>query len=82
MRVIAYASTTFNHAQTNYSTHDQELAAIRWAVAVFRSFIVGVRFTLYTDHRPLIYMANMSKFNARIMRTLTELSEYDFDNRH
>ena len=28
-RVIAYASTTFNKAQINYSTIEQELAAIR-----------------------------------------------------
>ena len=78
-RVIAYASTTFNKAQINYSTIEQELAAIRWAVHIFRGFILGVKFLLFTDHRPLIFMANMSKCNTRITRTLNELAEYDFD---
>ena len=78
VRVIAYASTTFNPAQRNYSTIEQELEAIRWAVSVFRHFILGVPFLLHTDHRPLVYMANMTKCNSRIMRTFHELSEYDF----
>ena len=78
IRVIAYASTTFNPAQRNYSTIEQELEAIRWAVSVFRNFILGVPFVLHTDHRPLVYMANMTKCNSRIMRTFHELSEYDF----
>lgn len=81
-RVIAYASTTFNKAQTNYSTIEQELAAIRWAVGVFRSFIYGIPFVLYTDHRPLVYMSNMSQQNARMMRTMNELNEYDFQIRY
>ena len=81
VRVIAYASTTFNSAQLNYSTIEQELAAIRWSVHAFRGFIMGVKFILYTDHRPLIFMSNMSKQNTRIIRTMNELAEYDFDVR-
>ena len=34
-RVIAYASTTFNPAQRNYSSIEQELEATSWAVSVF-----------------------------------------------
>ena len=81
-RVIAYASTTFNKAQVNYSTIEQELAAIRWAVGVFRNFIYGVPFVLFTDHRPLVYMSNMSRQNSRVMRTMNELEEYDFEIRY
>ena len=77
-RVIAYASTTFNKAQMNYSVLEQELAAIRWGVSTFRNFLVGTSFVIYTDHRPLVYMANMAKVNSRIMRTLNELEEYNF----
>ena len=79
MRVIGYASTTFNKAQQNYSTIEKELEAIRWSVQVFRSFLVGVKFILFTDHRPLVYMSNMAKTNSRVMRTLNEIGEYNFE---
>jgi predicted aspartyl protease len=79
VRVIAYASTTFSRAQCNYSTIERELAAIRWAVKVFRGFLYGIPFLLFTDHRPLVYMSNMSRQNARLMRTFNELAEYDFE---
>ena len=35
-------------------------------------------FILNTDHRPLVYMHNMTKQNSRILRTWNDLSEYDF----
>ena len=78
-RVIAYSSTTFNKAQINYSVIEQELGAIRWALGSMRGFLFGVPFTLYTDHRPLVYMHNMRKTNARILRTWNDLSEFDFE---
>ena len=81
-RVIAYASMAFNRAQVRYSTLERELAAIRWAVGNFRSFVYGVPFVLFTDHRPLVSMNNMAKQNARIMRTWQELAEYDFSIKH
>ena len=81
-RVIAYASMTFSKAQCNYSTIERELAAIRWGINTFRSFLYGIPFILFTDHRPLTYMTSMSNQNSRIMRTLTELSEFDFEVRY
>mgnify|MGYP000297764705 CR=1 FL=1 len=78
-RVIAYASMCFSPAQRNYSTIERELAAIRWAVHTFRSFLFGVPFVLFTDHRPLVYMHTMSQQKSRLMRTLNELAEFDFE---
>ena len=77
-RTIGYSSMTFSESQARYSTIERELVAIRWGVKTFRSFLFGVSFILYTDHKPLIYLHNMAKNNSRLMRTLTELSEYDF----
>ena len=82
VRVIAYASMTFSSAQCAYSTIERELAAIRWAIKIFRPFLYGVPFLLFTDHRPLVYLSNMSRQNARLMRTLNELAEYDFEVRY
>ena len=78
-KVIGYTSMCFNTAQTRYSTTERELTAIRWGINSFKSFVYGVYFLLYTDHKPLIYLHNMSINNSRLMRTITELSEYQFD---
>lgn len=81
-RVIAYASMCFSQAQRNYSTIERELAAIRWGVHTFKSFLYGVPFILNTDHRPLVYMHSMSNQKSRLMRTLNELAEFDFEVRY
>ena len=78
-RVIGYASTTFSPAEINYCTLEQELAAIRWALKVFRGFLYCVPFVLFTDHRPLVYMHNMAAQKSRIMRTFNDLSEYQYE---
>lgn len=77
--VIGYNSMCFSQTQRNYSTTERELAAIRWGLEVFKPFIYGIKFTVYTDHKPLIYMYNMAASSSRIMRTLEEISQYDFD---
>ena len=77
-RIIGYASIAFSKAQLSYSTLEKELAAIRWAVKTFKPFFYCLPFTLYTDHRPLVFMHNMSRENARILRTLNELADFDF----
>ena len=82
VRVIAYASMTFSSAQCAYSTIEWELAAIRWAIKIFRPFLYGVPFLLFTDHSPLVYLSNMSRQNARLMHTLNELAEFDFEVRY
>ena len=81
-RVIAYASMSFSDTQRGYSTTERELSAIRWAVNTFRSFVAGIPFVVVTDHKPLIYLHNMVSTNSRLVRTVEELSEYDFEIRY
>src|SRR6201990_1502600 len=79
---ITYISTTFSGPQKNYSTIDKELTALRWAVKSLKAFLKGVKFVIYTDHQPLIYLQNMSMVDGRVARTWEELNEYDFEIRH
>jgi len=81
-RVIAYASMCFSETQRRYSTTDRELCAIRWGIQIFRSFLAGVKFIVVTDHKPLVYLNNMSSTNSRLMRTVEELAEFDFEIRY
>lgn len=81
-KIIAYASTTFSPAESRYSTIERELCAIRWGIKVFSPFILGTKFILYSDHRPLTYLHSLAITNSRLMRTLNDISDYDFEIRY
>ena len=78
-KTIAYSSTAFSITEQKYSTIERELLALRWGVKNFRAFLFGITFIIYTDHKPLLYLHNMSRDHARLSRTLSELEEYDFE---
>jgi len=50
---IAYASKTLTGAQLNYATTEKELLAIVFAIDKFRSYLVGAKIIVYTDHASL-----------------------------
>jgi len=61
--VVAYASQTLNQTQRRWSTFDQELWALVWAVHEFRHYIGLTSFTAITDHRPLVGLRRMALDN-------------------
>ncbi|KAH9792667.1 hypothetical protein KPL71_004223 [Citrus sinensis] len=48
--VIYYASRTLNDAQLNYSTTEKELSAVIFALEKFRSYLIGSKVIVYSDH--------------------------------
>jgi len=48
--VIYYASRTLNDAQLNYSTTEKELLAFVFALDKFRSYLLGSKVIIYSDH--------------------------------
>ena len=59
---IYYASKTLVDSQVNYSTTEKELLAIVFALEKFRSYLLGSKVIVYTDHSAL-------KFNLRKKRS-------------
>ncbi|MCI54146.1 hypothetical protein A2U01_0075394, partial [Trifolium medium] len=47
---IYYASIILNEAQLNYTTTEKELLAVVFAFDKFRSYLVGTKVVVYTDH--------------------------------
>jgi hypothetical protein len=68
--------------EKNYSTHDLELAAIVHALRKWRHYVMGKRFELRIDHNCLKYLFDQPTLNARQIRWLEFLCEYDFDIKH
>ena len=58
--VVAYASQTLSSSEQsmhNYNSAKLELLALKWAVTKkFRDYLLGSKFTVYTDNNPLAYV--------------------------
>ncbi|KAH0706063.1 hypothetical protein KY285_010594 [Solanum tuberosum] len=49
-KVIAYGSRQLRPHEKNYPTHDLELAAVVFALKIWRHYLYGVHVDIYTDH--------------------------------
>lgn len=75
---IAYASRILNAAERRYSTVERELLAIVWAIKHFKPYVYGREFLVHSDHKPLVYLFNVTNSSDRLMRWRLSLEEYDF----
>ena len=54
--MIYYASHVLNPAQMNYATIEKEFLAVVYAFDKFRSYLLGSKVIVYTDHAALKYL--------------------------
>ena len=79
---IFYESQKLKEHETNYPTHDLELAAIIHALKKWRNYLMGRNFLLKTNNMSLKYLFDQPDLNARQARWLDFLSEYHFKLKH
>ena len=82
---ILFFSKSFNRVSKNWSTLDKEAYGIVFAIKKCQRYVEGTKFTVLTDHRPLIWLmknARQRKCSARLFRWTYLLSAFDFEVEH
>ena len=64
-KVIAYASRQLRKHEVNYPTHDLEMAAVVFALRIWRSYLYGEKIQVFTDHKSLKYLFTQPDLNLR-----------------
>ena len=77
-RVVAYASRQLKIHEQNYPTHDLELAAIVFALKIWRCYLYGEQFEVFSDHKSLKYLFTQKELNLRHRRLIKILEDFDF----
>jgi hypothetical protein len=78
---IYYASKVLDLAQMNYTTTEKELLAVVFALDKFRSYLVGSKIVIYTDHAALRYLVSKQDAKPRLIRWILLLQEFDIEIR-
>ncbi|RDX61570.1 Retrovirus-related Pol polyprotein from transposon 17.6, partial [Mucuna pruriens] len=64
--------------EKNYSTHDLELAMIVFSLKIWRHYLYGVKFTVFSAHKSLKYLFDHKELNMRQRRWMEIHNDYDF----
>ena len=77
-KVVVYGSRQLKNHEQNYPTHDMELAAVVFALKIWRHYLYGEQFEMYSDHKSLKYIFTQRDLNMRQRRWMEFLEDYDF----
>ena len=68
LHAIYYASKTLDSAQANYTTTEKEFLAIVYAFEKFRTYLVGSKVIVYTDHAAIRFLMTKKDAKPRLLR--------------
>ena len=82
-RPIGFTSRTLNAAEKNYSQLDKEGLAVMFGIKRFHKYIYGRKFTIVTDHKPLLSLFSEMRAvpqmaSPRIQRWAVTLRAYEY----
>jgi len=75
--VIAYASRQLKKHEVNYPTHDLELAAVVFALKIWRHYLYSEKIEIYTNHKSLKYLFSQKELNMRQRRWIEFFKDFD-----
>ncbi|GJR19399.1 putative reverse transcriptase domain-containing protein [Tanacetum coccineum] len=81
-KVIAYASGQLKPHEENYTTHDLELGAVVFTLKIWRHYLYGTKYIMFTNHKSLQHILDQKELNMRQRRWLELLADYDCEIRY
>jgi hypothetical protein len=69
LRHVAYASRSTSDTEMRYAQIEKKALAITWACEKFSNYLIGTKFKLETDHKPLVTLLStkdLAELPARI----------------
>lgn len=61
--VVAYTSQQLKIHERNYPTHDLELEVVVFVLKIWRHYLYGSRFKVFSDNKSLIYLFDQKELN-------------------
>ncbi|GJR59908.1 putative reverse transcriptase domain-containing protein [Tanacetum coccineum] len=68
--------------EENYTTHDLELGVVVFALRLWRHYLYGTNYVVFTAHKSLQYILNHKEPNLRQQRWIELLSDNDCEIRY
>ena len=78
-RLSNYASRTLNEDQENYTTTEKEMLAMVYYYDKFKSYILGAKVIVFTDHEAIRYLMMKKDVKPRLIRWVLLLQEFDIE---
>ena len=82
---VAYASRSMSDTEKRYAQIEKGALATVWACDKFATYIVGLKFHIETDHKPLVSLLGSKHLDAlpsRILRFQLRLARFDYTIQH
>jgi hypothetical protein len=81
-RPVTFASRSLSEVERRYAQVEKECLALTWACERLADYVVGIRFQLQTDHKPLVSLLSprraLDDIPPRIQRLRIRLMRYDY----
>ena len=82
---VAYASRSLSETERRYAQIEKEALAITWACEKFAMYILGKRFAIETEHKPLVPLMGTKHLDSlppRVLRFRLRLTRFDYSIQH
>ncbi|UYV72754.1 hypothetical protein LAZ67_10000538 [Cordylochernes scorpioides] len=79
---VQFFSRTLRPHEKNYSISELECLAIVESVEKFRIYLMGRKFTIFSDHHALQWLKTIKNPSSRLFRWSLRLSSYEYEVRY